>query len=90
MTKDQNIVFHALAAGRLIFPFAGELAELRAEAKAGPLLDDERERLGLLEAAYLDSSAHDAKFHAAYTSGDMESAAKHAESALRSAESVDG
>ena len=82
MTPQQNIVFSALARGRLIFPFKEERSELRARAAAGPLIEDEAARLTDLDEAFEDIKAKDQWFHSAMQSGDIEAAGKVAAEAL--------
>ena len=88
MTDDQARTFEALARGRLIFPFRGELAELRAESKRGPLTSDEAARLKDLSAAFDKVKVKDQWFHSAMLAGDIEAAAKAAEEALAILEEV--
>ena len=82
MTDPEAMVFEALGRGRLIFPFKDELAELRARAKAGPLIDSEAERLSELEGAFQIMLVKDKWFNSAMQGGDLEAACKVAEEAL--------
>ena len=81
MTPEQEMVFSALARGRLIFPFRAELKELRAQSKAGPLIGGEAERLADLEAGFKEIIIKDKWFHSAMEGGDTKTARKYAEEA---------
>lgn len=82
MTDTQAVVFEALSRGRLVFPFRDEMAALRKTREAGPLTDDESERLRVLEGAFERIKAKDQWFHSAMQAGDIEAARHVAEAAL--------
>ncbi len=82
MTPEQNVVFSALARGRLIFPFREEMNALREQAARGPLIEDEAARLAVLSDAFEKIKKKDEWFHSAMEGGDMSAAGKIAAEAL--------
>ena len=88
MTDESAEVLEALTRGRLIFPFLEEMNALRDEASAGPLLMDEKARLGELEKVFAEFEKHDKAFNAAYEAGHLELAQGHAQQALDLAQTL--
>lgn len=68
MTEEQQVVFSALATGRLPFPFD---AERRALLGTNPRTSREAERLAALDAVAVRFKEHDATFRARMLSGDL-------------------
>ena len=80
MNFEENVVFSALARGRLIFPFRDEMSALRSNQR--PLIEDESARLTALSDAFEKIKIKDQWFHSAMQGGDIESAGKIAGEAL--------
>ena len=83
MSDQEAAVFEAISRGRLIFPFRDELSALKKQAQAGPLTDDEQERLSELQGAFQIILTKDKWFHSAMVAGDTDTALKVAEEALK-------
>lgn len=88
MTEESDEVLEALTRGRLIFPFMEEMVALQGEAKQGPLLANEKVRLGKIEATFIEFQKHDNGFNAAYESGDLDKALEHGQMGLAVAEDL--
>ena len=74
MNFEENVVFSALARGRLIFPFRDEMSALRSNQR--PLIEDESARLTALSDAFEKIKIKDQWFHSAMQGGDWETAEK--------------
>ena len=81
MDMNQQTVFEALSRARLIFPHQLEMWALRDEAKEGPLISDEADRLVVLEKAYKIVQGYDKTFHSALLKGNHNTALEAAEAA---------